>query len=330
MKKSVFVGILYAAVVAACCVGFVINKNTNSSPSPSSIAVQDNPPVQKVSNVSPKKPEVKEDIQAEPVLPKEVIKYGDMYSSLSNNQLPLSGISVLVDLPEEAREEVENVIESSKNIFMLKRIDKEILLLVENPSDSRHNLDLKEISLKNVVVKNLPFSSHIAGDETERDIWEYEDNDDTKRPVKHIKYDDESNIEYTEFWNYSSDEPVKYEIRDGEDRVISIKKETIDNETSLREEHIFYNKDGSTNRSVSITYSGPDIIRFTYYNSENPNEGISIFSNYGEDGSKIKETVYTPDFKVVNVYEAMYKDGVRTGIKVFDKENREVEKILSK
>lgn len=327
MKKAVFVGILSAAAV--CLLAFFVNKESQTDSSSPNTAVEKQSAPQKQAAVQ--KEETEEEKQPEePLLPKEIIKHAEMYSSISNNQLPLSGIKLLAELPEDVREEIEDIIDSSKNIYMLKKFDNKLLLLVENPSDSRHNIDLKEISLESEAVKNTPFSLHIAGDETENDIWEYEDNDDTKRPVKHIKHDGENNIEYTEFWNYSADEPVKYEMRDSENRVVSIKKETIDNETSLREEHILYNIDGSTKQSVSISYSGPEITRFTYYNSEKPEEGISIFSDYGADGNKIKETVYTPDFKPVNTYEPIYKDGVRSGIRVLDSQNREIEKILAK
>ena len=330
MKKSVFVWVLSAAAVAVCAMAFVMNKDAEPENTSANVPVENNSKLDKTSvSISPKE-ETKEEAPAEPEVPKEIIKKGEMYSSLSNNQLPLSGIVLLNDLDEDIQEEIGDVLDSSKNIFMLKKLDNKLLMLVENPSDSRHNIDLQEFTLNSESVKNLPFTTHIAGDETERDIWEYEDNDDMKRPVKHIKHDEENNVEYTEIWNYSPEEPVKYEMRDREDKVVSIKKETIDNETSLREEHIFYNKDGSTKQSVSISYSGPEITRFTYYNSEKPEEGISIFNDYGADGNKIKETVYTPDFKPVNTYEPIYKDGVRSGIRVLDSQNREIEKILAK
>ena len=330
MKKKVFVWVLSAAAVAVCAMAFVMNKDAESENTSANVPVESNTKLNKTSVSVPPKEETKEVAPAEPETPKEIIKKGEMYSSLSNNQLPLSGIVLLNDLDEDIQEEIGDVLDSSKNIFMLKKLDNKLLMLVENPSDSRHNIDLQEFMLNSESVKNLPFTTHIAGDETERDIWEYEDNDDMKRPVKHIKHDEENNVEYTEIWNYSPEETVKYEMRDGEDRVVSIKKETIDNETSLREEHIFYNKDGSIKQSVAISFNGPEITRFTYYNSEKPEDGIIIYSEFGPDGNKTKETVYTPDFKVINIYEPVYKDGVRVGIRVLDNQNREVEKILSK
>ena len=330
MKKSVFVWVLSAAAVAVCAMAFVMNKDAEPENTSANVPVENNSKLDKTSVSIPPKEETKEEAPAEPEVPKEIIKKGEMYSSLSNNQLPLSGIVLLNDLDEDIQEEIGDVLDSSKNIFMLKKLDNKLLMLVENPSDSRHNIDLQEFTLNSESVKNLPFTTHIAGDETERDIWEYEDNDDMKRPVKHIKHDEENNVEYTEIWNYSPEEPVKYEMRDREDKVVSIKKETIDNETSLREEHIFYNKDGSTKQSVAISFNGPEITRFTYYNSEKPEDGIIIYSEFGPDGNKTKETVYTPDFKVINIYEPVYKDGVRVGIRILDNQNREVEKILSK
>ena len=330
MKKTVFVGILSATVLAVCCMALLINKETEQESS--------QPKPIKTEAEAPKKPQetlqakdIKEESEKEEYKPPvEIINKGNLYPNVSNNQLPLSAIIELSKLPDDVQEDVDEIIEASRNIFMLKKIGDKVIIIVENPSDSRHNIDLKEISLNSESEKNIPFGSHIAGDETEQDIWEYEDDDDTKRPIKHIKFNGEKNIEYTETWNYTENEPIKYEMRDGDDRVISIKKETIDNETSLRVEHILYNSDGNTKVSVSITYNGPDITRFTYYNSEKPDEGICIFSNFGEDGCKTKETLYTPDFKLINSFVPIYQDGSRTGIKVMDNNENKVEELLAK
>ena len=79
-------------------------------------------------------------------------------------------------------------------------------------------------------------------------------------------------------------------MKDGNNKPISIKKENLDNENSLRVEHLIYDKDGNTKVNVSASFEGADIKRFTYYNADKPDESASVFSEY-LDGMKVKETV---------------------------------------
>ncbi len=330
MKRSVFVGTIIFVIIAISIVIILFPKKTKPEISKqSSLKIVEENSQKQVVSIQEAPKNVKAEVNM-PVIPKEIIRKADMYSSLPNNQLPLSGVAELADLPEDVRENVDDIIGAARNIYMIKKLDNKVLMLVENPSDSRHNIDLKFISLDNEAETDIPFSSYIAGDESEDDIWEYEDMDEAKRPVKHIKYSPDKTIEYTEIWNYSSEQPIKYEMRDGDNKVVSIRKEIIDNETNLREEHISYNQDGSTKASVSIGYSGPEISRFIYFNSTNPAESITIISEFGENGDKTKESVYSSDFKLINTYEPVYNDGIRSGIRILDDKGQEVEKILSK
>ena len=330
MKRTVFVGTIIFVIIAISIVIILFPKKTKPEISKqSSLKIVEENSKKQVVSIQEAPKNVKEEVNI-PVIPKEIIRKADMYSSLPNNQLPLSGIADLADLPEDVGENVDDIIGAARNIYMIKKLDNKVLMLVENPSDSRHNIDLKFISLDNEAETDIPFSSYVAGDESEDDIWEYEDMDETKRPVKHIKYSPDKTIEYTEIWNYSSEQPIKYEMRDGDNKVVSIRKEIIDNETNLREEHISYNQDGSTKASVSIGYSGPEISRFIYFNSTNPAESITIISEFGENGDKTKESVYSSDFKLINTYEPVYNDGIRSGIRILDGKGQEVEKILSK
>ena len=110
---------------------------------------------------------------------------------------------------------------------------------------------------------------------------------------------------------------------------MSIKKETPEGDMGLRLEHIVYDKDGNTKINLSAAYDGADIKRVTYYNADKPDESSTIISDY-TDGQKVKETVYTPDLKIKNVYKANYVEGEMTDITVLDNNNEEVEKILTK
>ncbi len=334
MKKISIVGILSAAILAICFAVFWVEKEaeqevstgkSSETSTETSANITNTPSIQTPAQVE----ELNNVNTAENTLPK-ITKKVNLYQGLSNNQLPLSAIAELAILPEDIQENVNELIESQKNIYLLKKNGDKILLIIENPSDSRHNIDLAEISLASENIKNIPFGSHIAGDETERDIWEYEDDDDTKRPVKHIKHDLNNDIEYTEYWNYEENNPIKYEMRDNEDKIVSIKKQIIDNETSLREEHILYNSNGSIKTSVSISYTGPNITRFTYYNSEHPEENMTLQNEFSEEGNKVKETLYTSDFKPIREYKASYREGIRTELNVFDSKGLELEKFLAK
>jgi len=128
-------------------------------------------------------------------------------------------------------------------------------------------------------------------------------------------------------WNYDSENPVKYEMKDSEGRVISMRNETLTNGTDLRIEHLVYDKNGNTKINVSTTYEGDDIKRFTYYNADKIDESGSVFSDYS-DGQKTKETVYTSDLKLKNTYTSDYKDGERENIIIFDNNNQEIKKFI--
>lgn len=274
---------------------------------------------QELPKVEPKRLPVPKEVKTSP-------KRADLYNETS---LPLSAIFEISKLPADVQKIIKNTFDSANNIYMVKNTGKKVFVLSENPDDNRHGLDMTEINLADMSVKKSNLSSQDAGD-TEHDKWDYDINSDVKRPVKHAKFDTDGDLEYTEYWNYSDNEPIKYEMKDSNDKVVSIKKETIDNNTDMRLEHLFYDDDGNTKMNISVSYEGPEIKRFTYYNSENPDDSVSVFSEY-ENGVKIREKVYTSDYKLKNVYAVNYNDnGEKTDITLLDSENNEVDKILSK
>ena len=69
------------------------------------------------------------------------------------------------------------------------------------------------------------------------------------------------------------------------------------------------------------------MLRFSYYNAEKPNEGVLILGEYS-DGLKMKETIYSSDYKLKNTYTSNYKNGIREDIRKFDENNRETEQLI--
>lgn len=251
-----------------------------------------------------------------------VKRKADLFSD--NTLLPLSAITEISFLPSNLQKEVSKLIENS-NLYYLKRKQDGIFMIVGNSGDEkylRHDIKFVEINSEGVQkITNI-------GQEVSDEDGDWEFNEESGHPLKHIKYNRDGDIEYTEIWNYSEGEPVKYEMKNGEGKVLSIKKETPDGETKLWSEHLIYDEEGKTKVNVSANYEGPDITKFTYYNSERPEDSVTLMSEYS-DGVKTEEKVYSSDYKLKNTYNAGYKDGELVNIKVFDSTNNEVEEISS-
>ena len=249
--------------------------------------------------------------------------YGD------TNTVPLSAITQITGISPEAKNAVKKITDSQNNIFLAKKKGDKLILVVENQENFRHGIDFIEISLANghQTRSTLGYSDKMQ--DSDNDIWEYDKNSDTPLPTKHTKFDKNGDVEFIEVWNYGYDNPIKYEMKNGEGKVISVKKETQGGNTDLRVENILYDENGNTKISVSTTYEGADIKRFTYYNADKPAEGASVFSEY-KDGNKIKETVYSSDLKLQNTYSSEYKDGARAEITVYDANDSEIGKYVQK
>lgn len=257
---------------------------------------------------------------------KETVSYKvtktDLYGNLPSASLPLSAIDVISHLPNNIRNIVSNVIETSNGVYLVEKDENKVLLVVDDITNIRHNIEFVEVSLNNAHMKKTTFGYNDKINDFANEIWDYDKN--TKQPTKHTTFDENGDIVFVENWYYDSNNPIKYEIKNSEGDVISMRKETLDNDTNLRVEHLLYDKDGKTKLSVTASYDGADVKRFTYYNAEKPVDGVSIFSEYS-DGQKTKETVYSTDYKLKNTYTSNYKDGIREDIKKFDENNREVE-----
>ena len=117
-------------------------------------------------------------------------------------------------------------------------------------------------------------------------------------------------------------------MRDASKKVLSVLKETKDNDLNLRREHIFYDNAGNIKMSVSVNYDGANISRFNFYNSHDSIDGVSVISEYSE-GMKIKEYIYDEDYSLNYTVVADYLNDDRKSITIFDSEGNVINKITS-
>lgn len=239
----------------------------------------------------------------QPSASKKWVKKADLYNS-TDKLLPLSAIVDLAYLPEQVGFGVNQILENSSNgIYFLKQVNDKVIVIVdtashdEENSHRRHDFEIIELSAAD-------------GSVLDRDNYA---SDSSAKKIK-------------EFWNDSENDSVKYKMTDKNGNVISIRKETVDNQTNLREEHIFYDLEGNVKMNLSFNYDGADLKRFTFYDSENPEECAMIVNDY-ENGVKIKETLYSSDYKIKNIYVPEYKDGEKISITVLNSGNKELERL---
>ena len=248
----------------------------------------------------------------------------NLYNNIPSSALPLSAIAILSEHSKNISDNISKLAETN-NIYMIQEKGNKLLVISDNPDNIRHNIEFTEFSLTSgqQIKTTLGYNDRIK--DSENDKWEFEEK--TNRPIRHTKYNADGDMDFVEVWNYDENNPVRYEMKDKDNNVISIRKETLENGTNLRVEHLLYDVSGKTRINVSATYEGEDIKRFTYYNADKPNESGSIFSDYS-DGMKTKETVYTSDLKLKNSYTSDYKDGEREVITKWDNKNTEIKKYL--
>lgn len=322
MKKKVIGGIIIGVVAVACLTALITSKETKEEDKtlPQKDAKQiEKPESKQIKKVAPQKFEQK--------IKDNKIK-SDLYKGVPDSLLPLSAISEIASLNGNLHKTIKELVDNSTGVLYAKRNGNKLLMVVENPDDNRHGLEFIEISADGKHEKIGFLLSKYSESNTDDDLWEYETEEEVKRPVKHTKFNSDGEVEFVETWNYSSDEPIKYELKNKDDKVISLVKETIDENNSMRQEHLIYDKDGKTKLNLTVNYDGADLTRFTYYNADKQEESGSLFSEF-KDGIKTKETVYTSDYKVKNVYVPKYKDNERSEIQVLDNENQEVKSIIA-
>ena len=236
---------------------------------------------------------------------------------VSNTKLPFSSVIQIAELPDNIKAAIKHTEEDHNVLYFIKENDKAILLVETAEDCPRHELEYIEINTVTGQQTHKLFET-ISSRNGENDEWTYDK--ESKRPVKHIIKNSKGNEEYTETWNYDDNEPVKYVLKKA-DKIISMKKETLDSDTTLRREHIIYDNDGKIRVNISSIYNGPDMTSFTYYDSNNENGSETIVSEYSENGEKVKEIVYSSDYKIKNRYEGEYKDGVLKDIQEISDDN---------
>lgn len=322
MRKKVIGGIVLGIVAVACLTALIVSKETKDDEK--IIPEKDIKKVEK-----PAEKQIKPTVtQYKAEAKKNLSVKTDLYKGVPDSLLPLSAISEIASLNGHVHKTIKELVDNSTGVLYAKRNGNKLVMVVENPDDNRHGLEFVEISADGKHEKVGFLLSKYSESDTDEDLWEYDVSEDVKRPTKHTKFNSDGEVEFVETWNYLSEEPIKYELKNKDDKVISLVKETIDENNSMRQEHLIYDKDGKTKVNLTVNYDGADLTRFTYYNADKLNESGSVISEY-KDGVKTKETVYTSDYKVKNVYEPEYKNGEREGIKVFDNENKEVKTLLS-
>lgn len=314
MNKKVALGISVGLVLAAGLGCFLLSEKEE--------VVQKEPVAEE--KIVPKL-QTKQTVSS-PVKHIPTVKNANLYNSIDKN-LPFSAIADLSVLSESARKTVNNLLDkSSGGIYFLKHNDEKAILVVgltpeqEENAIKRHDFNFVEISLQDGTVLN----SLEEEKDSKYDKWLF----DGDLPLSHTHYNDDKELLYTEVWNYSEEEPIKYKKIDKDGNVISLRKEAVENDINLREEHIFYDNQGNMTKNVSFNYDGTDLTRFTYYNSQTPDDSAMLVSEY-EDGIKKKETLYSSDYKIQNIYLPEYKDGQKSELKILDKDNKVIETIQS-
>lgn len=251
----------------------------------------------------------------------------------SNYYIPLVSIADTAQLPSEIRKKINGILENSQGCYIIKQNPetKEIFIILQNPAEynydrySRHNLQVASIDgTGHINITNIGYNGQeneidSAVVKKDSDEWIFDETTEPYKPLKHVAYN-KRKVLYTETWNYDDSEPVKYEMKDKDGNVISVKKEMLDGDSGYRLEHIFYDGKGNTEKSMTANYDGANIKWFTYYDAKAPGNCVTIESEY-EDGLKTGEKVYNNSFKLIKTVNASYKDGKRTELTVTDSEN---------
>ena len=252
--------------------------------------------------------------------------------------IPLMAIVEIDKAPLEIQQSAAKLLEDAQGFYFAKYDEnkKELLVLLENPITQgntycRHNLEFARLEKDGSVKYSTQGYSGNEGEisnavETEEDLWDFDKTTEPPRPLKHMVFGDNGKIEFVETWNYDENEPVKYEMKDGDGKVISIMKETAEG-TTYRKEHVFYDKDGKTTMSLSANYDGTDLSRLSYYNADN-NNGLSIISEYSE-GNKVKEVIYNQDYELKNTIKSEYENGKRKSVTILDSDSKETETLTN-
>lgn len=282
----------------------------------------------------------KQPVKPTSVIPKkEEKKVFDLYSSTPYD-LPLISVLEISKLSPQVKKSVDEVLSEAQGFYLLRfnKSKNKVFVILQNPitasnTYSRHDLEFVEISHDGAKKFHKAGYTGVEGEtsnavEQDNDVWEFDKSVEPHRPLKHVAYDEKGNVKFTEVWNYDSDSGIKYEMKDSAGKPLSILKETVEDGENYRKEHIFYDKDGNTKMSLSANYDGANVSRFTYYDSSDDVDSISIISEFSE-GLKTGEKVYNENYELINSVKTDYENGDRKDIRLYDDDGKEVDKISS-
>ena len=269
------------------------------------------------------------------VVKKEEVKKYDLYSE-TPYELPLFSIVEISKLPQNIKAIIDDILGQAQGFYYLKKSDDKVLIILQNPvklTDTypRHELQYAEIDMEGKVSYHSAGYCGVDGEtdnavKVKDDIWLFDETTEPFRPLKHTVYNEKGKAKFSEYWNYDEKEPVKYQMKNSAKKVISILKETQNNDSNYRKEHIFYDNDGNTTMSLTVNYEGANISRLNYYNSHDLIDSAIVMTEYSE-GQKVKEQIYNEDYELEYTLTSEYVDGIRKNIKVFDAEGNQTYEI---
>lgn len=267
-----------------------------------------------------------------PILKTTVPQKINLYHFAEGTDIPLSAIAQISKLPSNIRTIVNNQVKNAEVYYL--DVQKDRVVIIKEAVDeadrfTRHDFEVINISLTDgKISRETAFPEKMSNDESKTEIWKYEILEgDMVVPESHTSLNKDGTVKTVENWFYGDDD-LKYKLTDGDGKILSLRKTSKSNNGSWRDEHLFYDKDGKTALNVSFVFENNHISRFTYYNPSSPDTSVIMFNEY-KDIDKVKETVYSSDYKLKNSYTSVYKDGERKAIKVFDDKNEEVEEYLA-
>ena len=295
---------------------------------------------------------VKKDVQKEQILDTEQhkvvpvntvkktpskIEY-DLYSS-SLYDLPLFSIVEISKMPKALKNKIDSLLEASQGFYFLKQDEDDVFIILQNPAVhakvfQRHDLQFAKISSNGETTFHNAGYAGIDGEVFTSlnnplgEEWIFDETTETKRPLSHRVFDENNKVKFTEIWNYDDNISIKYAMKDADEKIVSILKESQNDDSNLRKEHIFYDNNGKITMSLTVNYDGPNISHLTFYNSHDSIDSVSLINKY-ENGLKIQESIYNENYELINVAESTYLNGERKVIKILDSEHNEIDRISS-
>ena len=261
----------------------------------------------------------------------------DLYSE-TPYEIPLYSIVEIAKLTPKVKKAVDEILEASQGFYFLRVNNDNVFVILQNPAKTmnvypRNELQFAEIDMEgNVTYHNAGYTGVDGEIENavgvKEDVWTFDETIEPFRPLKHVVYDEKGKIKFTEIWNYEENNSVKYQMKNASKKVLSILKESQDNDSNYRKEHIFYDNDGNIVMSLTVNYDGANISRLNYYNSHDLIDSVSIFSEY-ENGLRVKESIYDENYELMNTVVSTYINEKREAIEMFDKDGNKIQEIKS-